>query len=85
MKLIPVTVFVAGEKVEHYINLDYICSISPSMEVDDFDNFVESDSFVSLEFVSGLSLMVFSSYDDFIVRLTNIAKKSKNMDSFEED
>ena len=84
MKLIPVTVSVAGEKVEHYINLDYICSISPSLEVC-LDNFVESDSFVSLEFVSGLSLTVFSSYDDFIDRLTNIAKKSKNMDSFEED
>lgn len=85
MKLIPVTTSLCGEHFDQYINLDHICSISPDSYFDEFDNFCISDSLVVLSLVNGTNIIVVSSYDDFIERLENIAKKSRNMNVMEED
>ena len=85
MKLIPVTTSLGGEHFEQYINLDYVCSISPDSDYDEFDNFCISDSLTILSLDNGTIVPVVSSYDDFMERLINIAKNSCNMNVMEED
>lgn len=78
-KLIPVLVSYKSEKVEQYINLDSICSISPYIEIDMFDNYCESDSLTEITFNNGNFLIVISSYQDFIRRLSEIGFKSQKL------
>lgn len=85
MKLIPVITSYAGDHVEEYINLDHICSIAPDFYYDEFDVLCKSDSLVVLSLVNGSNIVVCSSYDDFMERLSNIAKKSVSMNVMEED
>lgn len=74
MKLIPVIVHYSGDKVEEYINLDHVCSISPFMDYDEFDVLYKKDSIVEITFINGKSLYISSSYDDFIERLIELSE-----------
>ena len=85
MKLIPIITSYAGDHVEEYVNLDHICSIAPDFYYDEFDVLCKSDSLTVLSLVNGSNIIILSSYDDFIMRLENIAKKSCNMNVMEED
>lgn len=85
MKFIPVITSLGGEHFEQYINLDHVCSISPDSDYDEFDNFCISYSLTILSLDNGSIVPVLSSYDDFMERLCNIAKKSLTMNVMEED
>ena len=85
MKLIPVITSYAGDHVEGYINLDHVCSIAPDFYYDEFDVLCKSNSLTVLSFVNGSNIVVISSYDDFLKRLTNIANKSLILNVMEED
>ena len=58
-----------GEVVEQLINLNSVSSISPYIEVDDFDNYCASDCLTEITFNNGNFIVIKSSYKDFINKL----------------